>query len=299
MANAGLTTAERSINILVGQQTNLFGANIFVGKDGLKGWYGGAAFRREESKRMNNHGNYRRRGWRDARVVSIEGEWWADTRAQAAQIVDNFALVMGDGDYGTLSVNDPDQGYRWARNVYLQGSDCDWDTETGGTFALDITCPDPRKYSELPSVGETGVQRSLSGLVDPLFVPDPGVPANILDFGPVLGSSGLAAVTNNGTAPTSVLFRVNGGGNPNGFQITEQETGRRLAYDYALPPSQELTLNSADGTVWLMGYAPREGGLSIDEWMEIPAKTTRTYHFEGRDGGEESELRVEAYPAWW
>lgn len=296
--HAGVELDERAIRIIVGQEATLFGANIFVGKDGIKGWNGGD-FRREAAARKNAHGSYRKRGWRDARVVSIEGEWWTDTRAQAAEIVDRFGLLMGDGNSGSLSINDPDQGFRWARHVYLQSTECDWDTELGGTFALDIECSDPRKYAELPTTATTGIQRSLSGLVFPLFVPDGAGPANVLDFGPAMGSSGLAAVTNRGTAPTSVLFRVNGGGNPNGFVITEQETGRRLVYDYELPASQELTLNSADGTVWLMGYAPRESGLSVDEWMEIPAKTTRTYHFEGRDGGDDSELTVEAYSAWW
>lgn len=296
--NAGVELEGRTIRVVVGKEATLFGANIFVGKGGIKGWTGGE-FRRDAPKKRSGHGSYRKRGWRDTRVVSIEGEWWTDTRAQAAQVVDQFGLLLGEGESGTLAIDDPDMGLRWARNVYLQSTECDWETETGGTFALDIECHDPRKYAELVTTVTTGIQRSLSGLVFPLFVPDGAGPANVLDFGPSMGSSGLAAVTNRGTAPTSVLFRVNGGGNPNGFVITEQETGRRLVYDYPLPPSQELTLNSADGTVWLMGYAPRESGLSVDEWMEIPARTTRTYHFEGRDGGEDSELTVEAFSAWW
>lgn len=468
--------SELDLIIEVGVERKLFGAQALITK--IDGWYGGgAAVRRPATQRLNGHGEFSERGWREARLVSVEGQAWADTRAEAAALVDEYAAHLADGTRGMVTVIDPDHGTRRAE-CYLTGTpELDWDTDEGFSFAFDMVCPDPRKYGLVPVSGETGRPVPGGGLVFPLFsagpseqvarslainpsmetasgtsvatwsnsvqsqewartgassikvsisgqsteigfgsieqgtslllpgvtytalihtyspeggshrvqtryygstktedygpfvsgtavhehrivftVPvdtlnvafrvnasgggtvyaddflvvegayagayfDGGTPAGegfyyewegpaheshsrkyalaagggALNFG-VPGSDGTVTLTNVGTADTTVKA-IAFGPAPEGFTITEVETGRRLVYVGAVPAGQELAIDGKDGSVLLEGYAERSALLTVREWFTLPGRTSRKYLVEAPSG--DPRVNLEAVPAWW
>jgi hypothetical protein len=292
----GVTTFEQTavqLYLSVGYLLGLApGTDRFV--TDIKGWNTGAAVRRPKTERLNGHGNFHDRGYKDARYPSISGHYVAPSRAAAAAFVDEINAVMADGTEGVLEVNDIDLGVRRS-TVYLLGPDVNWHGGVDVAFSLDFEAPDPRKYSDTVS-GFTGVATPGGGLYLPLF----GSPGDggYLDFG-TGGSLGTVTITNRGSAESDPRFIVTG--YAPGFTITERETQRRLVYTDSVPEGQSLTLNSADGTVLLNGdqSQDRSTGLILDQWPDMPGGTTRTYLFESSGAGPTALLTAEVDPAWW
>lgn len=259
----------------------------------IEGWYKGAPVEREKQRKQGRHGTYAVRGWKDERLVTVSGHYYAPDRGAAARFVDEINAVMADGTEGMLSVDDIDIPTRHAA-VYLLEPDVTWHGGRDVSFHLDMVAPDPRKLGELISVGPTGALAGGDGLIFDMFTGTGG----ILDFGEA-GLSGKVTFVNPGTAPTDPVFRVQGppdftpAGN---FMITEVETGRVLQWNGTIGHGQELVLDSRTGSVLLEVTGDRIGGLVRDQWPEIPGSTTRTYQFEAVGG---LTLSVEAYPAWW
>lgn len=255
----------------------------------IKGWNTGAAVRRPKTERVNGHGNFRERGYKDARYPTISGHHVAATRAAAAAFVDQVNAYLADGEEGVLEVWDVDLGVR-RTPVYLMAPDVTWNGGRDVAFSIDMEAPDPRKYSDTVSAF-TGPVKPGGGLTLPMFTPD-----GVLDFGSG-GNPGTATVQNIGSAETDPRFTVSG--YAPGFTITERETGRRLVYQDQVPDGQSLTLNAADGTVLLNGdrSTDRSTGLVLDQWPDMPGGASRTYVFE--TAGTSAVLTVEVDPAWW
>lgn len=261
----------------------------------LPGWYKAAPNQREKQAKQGRHGTFGVRGWKDERLVTVQGHYYAPDRRTAANFVDEINAVMADGTEGVLTVDDADLGRRWA-NVYLLTPDVTWHGGRDVPFFLDMVAPDPRKFGDLMDAGPVAAFSGGDGLEFDLFATDnPG----ILDFGES-GSSGKLTLNNPGTAPTEPVFRVSG---PPGFittagnfKITEVETERVLEWEGTILTGQELVLDSRAGTVVLGTNGDRRGSLTRAEWPEIPGKSSRTYLFEALGG---LTLAVEAHPAWW
>lgn len=194
-----------------GSMTKLAGFDVYVTKDGISGWFGGGVgVRREEQKRLWTHGNFSLPGTRDGRVVSIKGVAWGATRRDASVLKDRLNALLADGNIGKLTIADPDEGTRWAR-CFLAGNDVDWAHDDTLTFALDLVCPNPRRFGTALEY-TTGISEPGGGLQFPLFSGGPwSVPRTNLATNPsVQGTSvnyGTAAGT--GTAP---LTRQGSGG---------------------------------------------------------------------------------------
>lgn len=157
--------ANRDIVLEIGATRTIAGVNVQVGniKEGV-------SVRRRATERLNQHGNYSEAGKRGARLVTVDGIFWADTPAEAARAEDDLRAVLADGELGRL-VKKTILGDRWA-NCYLFGTpDVALDTETDGEFSIDFECPDPRWYGDLVTL-RTGVQKAGGGLqLDPAFGP--------------------------------------------------------------------------------------------------------------------------------
>lgn len=257
----------------------------------IQGWNTGAQVRRPKNERLNGHGNFRERGYKDARYPTISGHYVAPSRAAAAAFVDEINAYLADGTEGLLEVWDVDLGVR-RTPVYLIGPDVKWNGKIDVGFSVDLEAPDPRKYSDTVR-NSTGVFSPGGGLVLPLFSP-----LGFLDFGSG-GSLGTATIRNIGSAESDPRFLV--AGYAPGFTITERETQRRLIYTGTVPEGQTLVLNSADGTVLLNGDTDtdRSTQLVLDEWPEIPGYTNRTYLFESAGAGPTAKMTAEVDPAWW
>lgn len=258
----------------------------------IPGWYGGPGVRRDSTPRLWTHGQFSERGWREARLVTLQGAVVCDTRAQAAAVLDSVASVLADGTEGLLTVNDPDIGPRWAKVLLAGSPKTMWNGTDTVEFSLDLLAADPRKYGTSTSAA-TAIAAPGGGLVYPLGSP---APPGVLDYG-ATGTPGTVALANKGSADTAPVFTVTGD-LPNGFTITNVETGRRLVYASAILAGQYLRLDTADGSVKLEGYADRSALLTVRQWTRLSPYSTGTWLFEAQ-GSTGALLSVEVKPAWW
>lgn len=268
------------------------GSNRFV--TGIDGWFKPAAMRRKKVERLNSHGTFAERGWKDERVPSISGHFAAETRLEAAQFVDEIAAFLADGSGGVLRVSDPDLGTRYAR-VYLMEPDVKWNGDRDVAFSLDFVAPDPRKYGDPVSVS-SGVPRDGGGLRWDAFTgADSGV-AGIFDFGEV-GDPGTVSFYNEGTADVAATFKVTGFAP--GFSLTEVASGRELVYSGTVPSGQFVTLDPNTGSVFLNGdpHADRSELLTVRQWTRTLGKTTSVFQFQS--DGPNARVTLEGSPAWW
>lgn len=259
----------------------------------LKGWHGSAPVRRESTDRLWAHGSFSERGWKGERVITMSGHVTAETRTEAAGICDELAALFGDGELGRFTVNDVDQGTRYA-DVYLAGRiDVDWDSDREIDFTLDMVAPDPRKYGGLEEY-VTGSAVPGGGLDN-----DPSLfnnTENVLDFGDG-GPQGSVTIVNTGTAPSTLIFEVHGLVPASGFIITESGTGRQLVYSSFIHTGDYLVLNSADGTVLMNGVSDRSVNLTRREWPVLKPGSN-SYIFDVVESPA-ALMIARAASAWW
>ncbi|UYL87622.1 minor tail protein [Arthrobacter phage VResidence] len=290
MALETFTTTAASLTLTTGEMLELQpGTNQVLTL--LDGWFSPAGTRREGTARLWAHGTFSERGWRDQRVVTLGGHIFTDNRRDAANMTDTLSAALADGTAGKFIVNDADLGYREA-TVFITGTPTvNWDGNLDIFFMIDMVAPDPRKYGELIQAS-TPAAADGGGLIFDLFTGDN---AGVLDFG-ASGTPGTVTLENIGTADTAPVFTVSG--MAPGFTITETLSGARLIYSQTLAAGQTLTINAADGSVLLDGYADRSAYLTRREWTRVPGRTRNTYLFES-PGNSGASLTLGIKPAWW
>lgn len=255
--------------------------------DDIPGWKDGPGVRRERAARMNAHGEFSERGWRDARLVTIEGDATCPSEEVTALAEQQLAAVLADGLAGVLEVTDTATVPMSCGTYLFSEPKIEYKNDTTLTFQLQFICPKPRKYgAALNAV--TGVATAGGGLGYPLGDP--------LDYG-VAGVPGTVTLANAGTADTAPTFTVTGP-TPNGFTITHVQSGRQLVYSDAVLPGQTVRLDTSDASVLLEGYADRSAKLTVREWTRLARNTAGTWLFEA-SGSTGAQLIAEVRPAWW
>jgi hypothetical protein len=259
----------------------------------IKGWHGSAGIRRNETPKLWQHGIFSERGYKTERVLTLVGHIEAQTRAEAAALVDTLAAIMGDGDLGTLTVNDVDQGTRWAP-VQLAGAvEINWDSDLQIDVTVDMVSPDAMKYGPASDY-TTGAAAPGGGMDNDPSLFNNG--SDVIDFGEG-GTAGTVTITNTGTAPAPVVITVNGYWPAEGFTITQVGSGRRLVYVGANLIEDRVVLDSTDGTVMLNGVSDRSDNLTVREWPELQPGPN-TFLFEPAPGSS-ALMTVRAASAWW
>lgn len=175
------------------------------------------------------------------------------------------------------------------RNVRVQSIDV---PDTHGRSSVSATvytqAADPLLYGVEVS-GVTGVPTAGVGIADPIIDPfQEGAP----------GNPGRVELTNVGTAPTTVRITV-AGGLSGGVQILVVETGEVLRMERLIPDGSTVTFDSRTGRAKLDGQSDVTGFMTVDQWPQIPAGSTRTFQFmpQGTQSGTPT-MRVAANPAY-
>lgn len=298
MSISTIATTAASLTLTTGQQVDLRPGTNQVLTD-LEGWWSGPGVRRPDTPRLWTHGSFSERGFREARIITVHGHAFADSRREAATLTDELNATLADGTRGTFRVEDVDLGARWAHVYLADAPTVVWDGNTDVTYAVDMIAPDPRKYADA-AVLTTGPAAPGGALQFDLFAvrseggqATEGIPG-VLDFGGI-GSPGKVTFTNAGTADTAPVFIVRGPAL--GFTITEIASGRRLVYEDIVAPGQTLRLDASDGSVLLDGYADRSRALTRREWTRVPGSGAATYLFECPSA--DALLTLEVCSAWW
>lgn len=259
----------------------------------MRGWKGTPGVRRDSTPRLWAHGDFTEKGWRAARLVTIEGRAYLPTAEALREGHAVFSAALAEGNEGLLVVDDPIFGKLQATVSLGAGSDLEgWEVPGIYPFQLQVVATDPRKYGQTLAAS-TGTPVDGGGLGYDLYAVGS---TGVLDYG-VAGSPGTASIRNTGTADTAVAHTITGD-IPAGFTITELGTGRRLVYAGAVIPGQVIRLDGEDGSVTLDGGTDRGAQLVRREWVRLGGKQTGTWLFEA-PGSTNALLTTEVKPAWW
>ncbi|ALY09973.1 minor tail protein [Arthrobacter phage Pumancara] len=143
------------------------GSQLLINK--IKGWHGSSPIRRDKSDRLGAHGSHSERGWKDERLIQIDGAYIGTSPLDAEMKIQELAGLFGDGAEGKFTTYSA-LGTRWA-NVYLAGDGFDpvWTGRAQFTFTIFMLAPDPRKYGSSIWSPEVGIPTESGGLRFDLF----------------------------------------------------------------------------------------------------------------------------------
>ncbi|AZS08157.1 minor tail protein [Arthrobacter phage HeadNerd] len=135
----------------------------------IKGWHGSSPIRRDKSDRLGAHGTHSERGWKDERLIQLDGAYIGTSPLDAEMKIQELAGLFGDGTEGKFTTYSA-LGTRWA-NVYLTGDGFDpvWTGRAQFKFTIFLLAPDPRKYGSSIWSPEVGIPTESGGLRFDLF----------------------------------------------------------------------------------------------------------------------------------
>jgi hypothetical protein len=263
--------------------------------EGLDGWFDGPPTIRDGKRRLWTHGRFSERGYRDSRIITVQGLVLASSDAGAAAAQEAITGVIADGSADTFTVNDSITGTRYCQ-VYLAdgtGPKVRWITDRTARYMIQLEAPDPRKYGT-PVSGSTPPVEPGGGLGFDMFTQNT---LGILDFGSV-GQAGTVTIQNTGTANAYPKFTV-AGEILVGFDIKEVSTGYTLRYSAAVADGSTVILNARDATV-TQGGADRSVFLTRREWTLLAPGETATYMLLDLFSYNANALMtVEVTPSWF
>ena len=252
------------------------------------------------------HGAWPTSTYRDPRTIKLDGWVYAptwETRRDAEHQL--AALCATPGQLSELIVTE-ETGDLLAH--VAQDDTTLITVQPGGhwlDFSLQLTAPDPRKYTATEQTAETGLPSDSASGLD--FAPGGGDGLDFaaggglgLDFGPQ-AVTGRATATNSGTADTAPRLTLTG---PlvRPITITRRDNGHHATYNSPLDDGETLVIDTSRRLVLLHGTSDRRHHATITDWdaLTIPPRSTVDYAL-GNGGGPNSTARLTAAwrSAWW
>lgn len=252
-----------------------------------EGWSSPPAVRLTLTDRPERDGAFDAPSYRAVRVVTLEGTAIAPDRISRELAKDRLAAVLADGSaLVPLLVTEP-HVTRQAL-VRLSAETKITDRKAGAfDFSLQMTAPDPLRYSFELNGASCPLPTSAGGLAFPLSFP--------LDFGK--GSTGgRLSLRNAGTAPSWPVWRISG---PcDGPVITNTVTGAEIAFGLTLRSGETLDVDTDARTVLLQGTASRRSFLLPgSDWFALRPGLTQVA-FRAAQHDPQALLRAEWRDAW-
>lgn len=235
-----------------------------------------------------SHGSFNPGEWlRESATPSFVAYYLGDDHTEALAALTALRGIAISRNLIPMSVDLGDGTF--TRLVRVQSIDtADTLGQSEVSVVVYLEAPDPLLYGAEIS-GVTGVPTAGVGIADPIIDPfQEGAP----------GNPGRVELTNVGTAPTTVRITV-AGGLSGGVQILVVETGEVLRMDRLIPDGSTVTFDSRTGRAKLDGQSDVTGFMTVDQWPQIPAGSTRTFQFlpQGTQSGTPT-MRVAANPAY-
>lgn len=228
----------------------------------VAGWDDLADLNDLSQARVRGHGDHVGDLYSQARIVTVTGKIAdVDQRDALAEALRRRSTVRSALDDLTIET----LGQRLtAQARVLRRSLAVGETYAVGEvpFSLQFRCPDPLRYGPAKTAS-TGLPTAGGGMAYPLTYP--------LTYGSP-GASGQIVLTNTGDADAGIVFDVVAGattGLPFGWEVSA--AGQRITYPTAVPPGQDIAVDTAAGTVLAEGTADRAGELTNSDWLLVPA----------------------------
>jgi hypothetical protein len=248
----------------------------------LDAWHSLPESKAEISERPKAHGAFDvGTDWRQSAAFVLTVAYLSDSYTETIAAIRALTGLAQTDALITMSVSE-ESGVT-ARQVSIRRIDVPdlHDATSVGSIAIDLLAPDPVAYGVESSVS-TGLPAPGGGVAFPVGFP--------VGFG-AAGIDGRARFTNEGTAPTSVRFRVSGG-LPDGFSLRCVETGDVLTFRRPVASDDYVLLDSSDGSALLNGVSPVSGYLTDDDWWQVGPGETCTVQFTSLGGVQGSPLLV-------
>jgi len=268
-----------------GNTVDDLGVEWWVTKE--EGWSTSPPLRLSLVDRPERDGAFDSPSYRSPRVITLEGSAVAPDRSAKEHAKDRLAAVLNDGGVlRPLVVTEPHVTRRLL--VRLSAETKISDRKNGVfDFSLQLTAPDPLRYSAALNAASCPLPTSSGGVTFPLSFP--------LDFGE--GSSGgRLQLDNRGTAPSWPVWRI--AGPCTDPVVINPETGEQLAFGLTVQAGEVLVVDSDARTVLLQGTASRRSFLLPDsEWFPLRPGSNRI-GFRAAQTESAARLTAEWRDAW-
>ncbi len=263
------------------------GDGVYTGctYDKLEGWYGVDQVDLALVPRPNAPGAFAPvQTFPDARVISIEGDYFGSSRADALQMRENLAALYNDGRPITMTVADDLR--TTSREVLVAAVAFPWTIHQEFEFSIDMSAADPRRYGA-EATGGTLLAAPGTGYSWPAVWP--------ADWG-TIGVNGKVVIANGGNTETISRFVVSGGEMPDGFVIVNVTTGERLTYVGPVTAGTTITLDTKTRAAFINGTGPGSRFLASPQWWAVPPRSSVEVQFLAR-GPVVGSPRLDHYTA--
>lgn len=161
-------------------------------------------------------------------------------------------------------------------------------------FSLGLTSLSPCLYG-LDSVSDsTGLPSSSGGMLFPYHFEEAGVSLSSWVWSENV-VSGQVALSNEGTAPGSVMIRIDGPVvNP---QVTHMGSGHVIAFNMSLGGGHYATMNGVTHEILIDGTDPARGRVTRREWSQAEPGMN-VWGFGAGEYSETARMTVSFYPAY-
>lgn len=264
----------------------------------LDGWEDLPAPRNASQPRLGGHGRFSAPVWSDERVIVVTGG--CSTPAERDVLLRELQAVMTlSGSSLTEPLTIDNAGRRLTVGAQLTRFKPSMSTWSSGYFhwAAEWVCPDPLRYSDPIALPATFPTRA-GGLQYPLYTDGAGGILGYLDYG-APSATGRVTLTNPGTADVPVLLQVTGPIPPQGFDVIQVGSGKRLTFEDPVGEGSILVMDGATGAVVIDGNADRAGRLTWRDWPIVPAGGSVELLFSPRGPWSEATMTAVFRPGWW
>ncbi len=213
--------------------SDISGEVFLIEPDGFIGWDDGVDVRRDETVLPAGHGSFDAPGYMSSRVVSVAGEFWAQTPQRFEHMRDRLVGLLIEGGADRLTV-DQDSGTRWAdvrlaaKTTVLENSD-----KVSARYQVQFWSPKPYRYGETRVFG-------------------PGTSVSSFHYGNV-GAAQIIEVT--GTMPS-------------GYTVTG--AGRQYVVTQALASGQTHRIDMRTGRLYRNNVLQLGAVSSAGRWQVPP-----------------------------
>ncbi|MFF3498589.1 phage distal tail protein [Streptomyces sp. NPDC003247] len=233
-----------------------------IDRGGLTGWEDLPEYDSSDADHPTAHGAWP--GARYAKPRKVGATVWtvpagsgSDSSLTATRAL-RQALLLGDAErWLAVRLHGETLAVRARVSQRVLAADRTYTTQGVSRASVQWYATDPRRYSVTEQTAVTGAPQPESGLTWPLTWP--------LYWGQA-ASTGDVNAENSGSAPTHPVITFTGPcGNPT---VTDRSSSRRLRYQITLAAGDELTVDTAAGTVTLNGTASRRNTAAADSSPE-------------------------------
>lgn len=239
--------------------------------DRLDGWYGIENVENRFTRRTNAVGAFApRQTFQAERLISVEGDFFGRTRAEALAMRENLNSLYGGGFEAVMTVADDLR--TTSRRVFVMGVNIPWTIHPEFPFTLDMRAPDPRRYAAASTLS-TKLAAPGTGMSYPIIYP--------ISYGTISVSNRII-VNNPGNAETVSRYVVSGGEMPDGFDIINVATGQRLSYVGPVLAGTTVTIDTATRSAFINDTGPGSRYLAAPQWWSIPPASSVELSFLSR-----------------